>query len=72
MKRSLHQRAERMLAPLAAERDALAGRIEHGWGWLDRHPDDARFAAKEDQLLGWLIQYETLERAISRAQEALK
>lgn len=69
---ALRKRALRVVAGLEAERDTLVARIEHGWGWCDRHPANARFAEREETVIAWIGHYESMQRAISLAQEALQ
>lgn len=69
--KALIRRARERLAELEAERDTLVARIEHGWGWCDRHRDHERFAEREGHVVAWIGQYESVCRAISAAKAAL-
>lgn len=69
--REFARRAERDAEAARRDRDALAVRLDHGWTWLDRHPDDDRFGENEERWFGWLRDYVALADCVLDAEEAL-
>lgn len=69
--RGFARHAERLLDEARAVRSGLAARLDHGGAWLDRHPDDERFAENEERWLGWLRDYAAISDGIADAEEAL-
>lgn len=69
--RYLTGRAEAALVTVKRARDELVVRLDHGWAWSAKHPDDPRAEAHVVQWEQWLRWYEAVEDAIANAERHL-